>query len=59
MVSYFYVHTVHIVHMLVCKKHLVMRSVEEFFVLNMALRMMMYMKYVTYSSGMWSHSFNT
>jgi len=45
--------------MLVYNKHLVMRSVEECFVLNMALRMMMYMKYVTYSLGMWSRSFNT
>jgi hypothetical protein len=34
--------------MLVYNKHLVMRSVKECFVLDMALRMMMYVKYVIY-----------
>jgi len=45
--------------MLVYNKHLVVRSVEECFVLNMSLRMMVHVKYVTYSPGMCSGSFNT
>jgi hypothetical protein len=44
--------------MLECNKHSVMKSVEECFTLNVALRMTMYVKSVVYSPGMCSGSFN-
>jgi len=47
------------VHVLVYNKHLVVRGVEECFVLNMALRMTVYVKYVIYSPGICSGSFST